>query len=109
MEVDPARVRELGGKMRATAGTVRALAPLDGGVNAEIGAGGNELVANLRNAAMALNKVVTHHANTYVSYADLCMRAAESYENADHEGAAGIGGVGPGPGTTVVVPAKPGG
>ncbi|MDF6100529.1 type VII secretion target [Gordonia hongkongensis] len=102
MKVVPARVRELGEKMRAVDGTVRRLAPLDGGVDASSGAGGNELAANLRDAARALDKVVDHHADRYLGYADLCMRAAESYENSDRHGAAGIE-------STAAVPATPGG
>lgn len=81
MEVDPARVRELGGKMRATAGTVRQLAPLSNGVDSIAGAvGGGELVVSLRDAARALNEVVEYHAETFDTYARLCVTAADTYD-----------------------------
>lgn len=110
MEVDPARVRELGGKMRATAGTVRQLAPLSNGVDSIAGAVGGELVVSLRDAARALNEVVEYHAKTYDTYAKLCVTAADTYEAADRAGAGEIeGGSRPGAGSPAGVPATPGG
>ncbi|MEO9328555.1 type VII secretion target [Gordonia aurantiaca] len=110
MEVDPVRIGELGGQMRTTGDAVALLAPLDRGIDAEAGAAGCALAANLKDAATALNKVITYHAGEYGTYADLCARAAEAYENADAEAAAGFErGVPSAAGAPGTAPSEPGG
>lgn len=86
MFVDPPRLRGPASDTRATAQTTRRRAPLRNGTDAAAGAGAedDELALSLRDVARALDKVVGYHAQQFDGFAEMCVRGADSYENADH-------------------------